>query len=196
MAGKRKAYTPFSTSSEAGITAAPVEGFIDVDQEVKPTIDTGFVNKQGNWIGHTTSDTEFSFYSKDEAIANGGYILSPARIGSLSMVGFNDLQIAIRVTNGGNFALTSVMGSDGSPELGYYNLQPLDAAANLRGNNLGVTPTGIDNLFIDAAESLTADVWEVFMIKGVLSNQARCGFKITNNSGGESNIETSFLRLI
>ena len=61
MAGKRKAYTPFSTSSEAGTTTAPVEGYIDVDQEITPTVDTGFIDKKGIWQGKRTSDNEFRY---------------------------------------------------------------------------------------------------------------------------------------
>ena len=192
--GKRKAYTPFSTSSEAGVTAAPVEGFIDVTQDVRPIIDTGFVNKKGNWIGHTTSDTEFSYYSKDQAIANGGEVQAPANIGSLSMVGYNDIQIAIRVSNGGNFAIKGVMASDG--DIPYYNLKPPNAAAVLKGLIPTMASVRLDELFNDPADSMTADVWNIFMIKSVLSNQARLGFVIVNNSGGESDIETTFLRLI
>ena len=195
MAGKRKAYAPFSTSNEAGVSAAPVEGFIEVTQDVRPTIDTGFVDKQGTWQGHTTSDTEFAFYSKDEAIANGGDVQAPAVIGSLSMVGFTDIQIALRVSNGGNFAIEAVMASDGSSDLPYYNLQPANAAAALRGNTTEY-PVQLVTLLLDSADSMTADVWNIFMIRNTLKNQARLGFKITNNSGGPSNIETSFLRLV
>jgi hypothetical protein len=192
--GNRKAYTPFSTSSEAGVTAAPVEGFIDVTQEVRPTIDTGFVNKKGNWVGHTTSDTEFSFYSKDEAIANGGEVQAPARIGSLSMVGFNDIQIALRVSNGGNFGIKAVMGSDG--DIPYYNLKPPDAAAVLRGSINDAGAPAFSNILLDGADSMTADVWNIFYIGDRCRNQARLGFVIINNSGDISDIETTFLRLV
>ena len=46
MARKRKAYAPFSLSSEAGISAAPGRGFIQVDQEIRPTVDTGFIDNR------------------------------------------------------------------------------------------------------------------------------------------------------
>jgi len=192
VAGKRKAYTPFSTSSEAGITAAPVEGFIEVTQDVRPTIDTGFVNKQGNWIGHTTSDTEFSFYGKDEEIANGAAVTTPVNTGTLSMIGYSDIQIAIRPTNGGNYAIQAIMSSDG--DIPYYNLRPPDAAVILRiWEDQSATSESAVN---QSAEALTADVWNILMIQGRLKNQARCGFKITNNSGDIATIETMFLRLI
>ena len=78
MAGKRKAYTPFSTSSEAGITAAPVEGYIHVNQEVQPIIDTGFVDNKGQWIGRQTSDIAFEIHKDGVEVANSGYFLTPS----------------------------------------------------------------------------------------------------------------------
>jgi len=189
--GKRKAYTPFSTSSEAGVTAAPVEGFIDVTQEVRPTIDTGFVDSKGQWIGHKTSDTTFKFYQKDEAIPNGGDFITAF---GLDMTGFSDIQMAIRPTNGGNYAITAVMGSDGSQS--YANLNPVNAAATLIGNipdGFGVT---FRDLFNDPAQSLTADVWNIFYVGNVLRNQKLLQFKLVNNSGGESTVETTFLRIV
>ena len=196
MAENRRGISPWSVERQAGIESATVDSNIMVPQVMQPTLDSGFIDEKGDWKGRKSSDQVFAYFSKDEAIPNAGEVQAPARIGSLSMVGFSDIQIAIRVTNGGNFALTAVMASDGSADLPYYNLQPCDAAATLRGNNLGATPTQMDNLFIDASEALTADVWEIFMIQGVLKNQARLGFKIVNNSGGESDIETAFLRIV
>jgi len=188
--GKRKAYTPFSTSSEAGVTAAPVEGFIDVTQDVRPIIDTGFVDRKGQWIGHVTSDETFKFYQKDDAIANGGDFITAF---GLDMTGFNDIQIAIRPTNGGNYAITAVMGSDGSQS--YANLNPVNAAAILKGNS-SVVPSTTDNLFVDTSEALTADVWNIFYIFNRVKNQKLLQFKLTNNSGGESTVETTFLRIV
>ena len=196
MAGKRKAYTPFSTSSEAGITAAPVEGFIEVTQDVRPTLSTGFVDRKGEWQGHTTSDTEFSFYGKDEEVANGAAVTTPVDTGSLSMVGYNDIQLAIRVTNGGNYAIEAIMSSSGLEP--YYNLKPVDAAADLRVATLPGTSsnTSFEKALSDSSEALTADVWNILGVLGRLKDQARLGFKITNNSGDITTIETMFLRLI
>jgi len=193
--GKRKAYTPFSTSSEAGVTAAPVEGYILVDQEVRPTIDTGFVDSKGQWIGHQTSDTAFDIYQKDEAIANTGTILTPSPNADgtwpLNMTGYCDVILAIKPTNGGNCSLTAIMASGG---LSFANLKPVDAAVTLR----GVRGYGndVDPLFNDSAESMTADVWNIFVIQNVLRNQKLLQFQIQNNSGGISTIETAFMRMI
>jgi len=189
--GKRKAYTPFSTSSEAGVTAAPVEGFIDVTQDVRPIIDTGFVDSKGRWIGHVTSDTEFKFYQKDEAIANTANFITAK---GFDMTGFQDVTLAIRPTNGGNYAIVAVMGSDGSNR--FANLAPLNDAATLRGLIPAYAASSMNNIFSDSAESLTADVWNIFIIKDILSNQKLLQFKITNNSGGVSTVETCFLRSV
>ena len=188
--GKRKAYTPFSLSSEAGVSAAPVEGYITVDQEVKPTIDTGFVDSKGQWIGHQSSDETFSFYQKDEAIANGGDFITAF---GMDMTGFNDIQIAILPTNGGNYRIQAVMGSDGSQS--YANLNPVNDAADLRGN-LSSNENTLKDQFLVAAEPLIVDVWNIYNIKDVLKNQKLLQFKITNNSGGESTVETTFLRIV
>ena len=194
MAPKRTGYAPWSLTREAGVESATVNGTIEVPQFIQPTLSTGFVDERGNWQGTKSNDREFAFYSKDEAVGNGGEILSPADTGSLSMVGFSDLQIAIKPSNGGNFAIEAVMGSDGSQP--YYNLSPPNAAALLKGNVYSDNTATFGQLLIDAAEALTADVWNIFMIQGRLKNQARLAFKITNNSGGNSDIETMYLRLV
>ena len=195
MAENRRGISPWSVERQAGIESATVDSNITVPQIMQPTLDSGFIDEKGDWKGRKSSDQVFAYFSKDEAIPNGGEVQAPADIGSLSMVGFSDIQIAIRPTNGGNFKLEAVMASDGSADLPYYNLQPANAAAILKGNS-SVVPSTTDNLFVDSSEALTADVWNIFYIFNRLKNQARLGFKITNNSGGESDIETAFLRLV
>ena len=194
MARNRRGLAPWSLAREAGIESATVDGTIEVPQYVQPVLDTGFVDEKGDWKGVKSSDRDFSYFSKDEAIANGGSVDAPADIGTLSMVGFNDIQIAIRVSNGGNFAIEAVMGSDGSASLPYYNLHPVDAAALLQGNLY--SKQEFQNLFRDTSQTLTVDVWNIFYLEQALKNQARLGFKITNNSGDVSDIETAFLRLV
>jgi len=195
--GKRKAYTPFSLSSEAGVTAAPVEGFIEVTQEVRPTIDTGFVDSKGQWIGHQTSDTAFNIYQKDDAIANGVTIITPSvnpdGTWPLDMTGYRDLQIAIKPTSGGNYAFIASMGPD---SIRYANLSPVNASADLRGNLPQQAPQDFTDLFSDGSESCTADVWNIFYIGTILQHQKLLQFKITNNSGSSSNIETAFMRIL
>ena len=107
------------------------------------------------------------------------------------MTGYNDIFIAIKPTNGGNYAIEAVMGT-GS----FANLSPVNAAARLRGL---ADPRAeiMQDLLVDTAESLTVDVWNIFIINFArLANQKLLQFKITNNSGGSSDIETAFMRIV
>jgi len=193
--GKRKAYTPFSTSSEAGVTAAPVEGYIDVSQDVRPTVDTGFIDSKGIWIGHVTSDSQFIIY-KDEEIANGGTILTPTAnpdgTWPLDMSGYNDLLIGLKPTNGGQYQLVAVMGPN---TVSFANLNPVDAADGLR---IASDPTNnaFTDLLNDTNETCTADVWTIFSLPSRAKGQKLLQFAITNSSGGISTIETAFMRLV
>ena len=110
------------------------------------------------------------------------------------MTGFNHIQLAIRPTNGGNYAIDAVMGPDTDS---YANLNPVNAAAGLRIATDGEpSDEGLYAAFQDASEAITADVWNIFMIQGRLANQKLLQFKITNNSGGSSDIEVMYLRIV
>jgi len=191
MVYNRRAISPWSVEREAGIESATVDSNIEVPQYLQPTVDTGFINEAGNWKGLKSSDETFKFYQKDEAIPNGGDFITAF---GMDMTGFNDIQIAIRPTNGGNVAFSAVMGSDGSQS--YANLNPVNAAAPLRGTMAQNIPVDIEALFYDGVESLTADVWNIFYIGNTLRNQKLLQFQIWNNSGGISTVETTFLRIV
>jgi len=197
MVEKREAYAPWSLTRKAGVQSATVNGDIEVPQFIQPVLDTGFVDENGDWKGSKSSEEQFHSFAKDEAIANGATILAPqiasGSIWPLDMTGFNDVQIAIRPSNGGNYNVTAVMGP---ADLAYANLRDVNAAATLKSSTLqGANPT-FDNIIVDTSESLTADVWNIFMIMGRLKDQKLLQFSITNNSGGESDIETAFMRLV
>jgi len=198
MVEKREAFAPWSLTRKAGVQSATVNSDIEVPQNIQPTLSTGFVDEKGDWIGLKSSDEQFIAFAKDEAIANGATILAPqiasGTIWPLDMTGFKDLQIAIRPSNGGAFAITAVMGPN---DLAYANLREVNPASNLRGCIYGMgSDSLVRDLFVDSSETLTADVWNIFMIQGVLANQKLLQFKVTNNSGGESDIETAFMRLV
>jgi hypothetical protein len=199
MVQKREAYAPWSLTRKAGVQSATVNGDIEVPQFIQPTLDTGFVDEKGDWKGRPSSDEQFFAFGKDEAIANGATILAPqiasGSIWPLDMTGFRDLQIAVRPSNGGNYALQAVMGP---ADLSYSNLKDVNPASLLRGITAGYETSSeyVYPLFSDGAESLTADVWNIFFIGDRLRSQKLLQFKITNNSGGESDIETAFLRLV
>ena len=77
MDQKRKAYAPFSLTSEAGVAQTPVEGYIDVNQSIYPIVNTGVVNENGKWTGVRSSDTEFQGFTKHLAVGNGANVAVP-----------------------------------------------------------------------------------------------------------------------
>jgi len=198
MAQKREGYAPFSVERKAGVQSATVNGTIDVVQEIRPTLTTGFVDEKGDWKGLKSSEEQFHSFGVDEAIANGAAILAPqiasGTIWPLDMTGFKDIQIAIRPSNGGNFKMEAVMGP---ADLAYANLRDVNAAATLKLSTTSrVADTSLDDLFYDAAEALTADVWNIFMIMGRTAGQKLLQFKITNNSGDISSFQFASLRVV
>jgi len=191
----RKVYAPYSTTGEQ-VGQTPVEGYVDVKQEITPIILTGELGKDGEWSGVTVSDKTFTIDAEHLAIPNGATVLSPQKADAsfIDMTGFNDVFIAFKVSNGGNFAISAVMGVEEQP---FANLTPVDAADTLRGLiDHYSTGKAMDDLFVDSAESLTADVWNIFIIGTVLRSQKNLQFKITNNSGGESSIQFAALRMV
>ena len=194
MDKKRKVYAPFSQTSEAGVAQTPVEGYIDVNQMIYPTVSTGTVNENGTWVGVKASDANFIDITKHVAVANGGETLSPdtGTVNFIDMTGFNDIQLAVKPTNGGNYAIEAVMGPDTNR---YANLSPVNSGAGLRGNQ-NTTGKDCDLLFRDTAESFTADVWNILSIRNVVANIKLLQFKITNNSGGESTMEVGIMRIV
>ena len=195
MEKKRKVYAPFSLTSEAGVTQTPVEGYIDVNQVIYPTVNTGTVNENGKWAGVKSSDADFFAITTHPAVADGGYTLSPqtTEIDHLDMTGFKNLFIAIKPSNGGNYAVSGVMGPDTNR---FANLTPVVAAAPLRGLSMNRSSDRFDSLFSDPADSLTSDAWNIFWVESVLQDQKNLQILTTNNSGNNSDIEVAFLRTI
>jgi len=199
MVRNRTGLAPWSLSREAGIESATVDGTIEVPQSVQPVLATGFVDEKGNWKGTKSDDKDFIAFHLNEAIANSGAFLTPDinpnGTWPLDMTGFCDLFIAIRPSNGGNVAIDAVMGPD---SISFANLSPVNPASPLRGlsPNRPYSTTDINPIFSDAQESLTADVWNIFLIAERLRNQKLLQFKMVNNSGGISTIETAFMRLV
>ena len=199
MVRNRKGLAPWSLAREAGIESATVDGTIEIPQYVQPVLDTGFVDEKGDWKGAKSSDKDFIAFGTFPAIANGGTILAPSVNADgtwpLDMTGYSNILIAIKPSNGGNVALKAIMGPDSNS---FANLNPVDAAVVLKGifQQDGVASTTLGTLFQDNAESLTADVWNIFWIQGRLADQKLLQFSVTNNSGDISTIETAFMRLV
>ena len=191
----RKVYAPYSTTGEQ-VGQTPLTGYVDVAQAIYPAVNTGQVSTDGEWSGVVVSDKTFTIDATHEAIPNGATVLSPQRADAsfIDMTGFSDLFMAIKVTNGGNCAISAVMGPDTNS---FANLTPINAAIRLRGNGVwSGTGTGLGDILIDGTESLTADVWNIFVIQEKLAGQKNMQIRIDNNSGGESDITFAFLRMV
>ncbi len=191
MTKQRKVYAPFSLTSEAGVGQTPVEGYIDVSQDIQPILTTGSVNENGKWIGVKSSDDNFIGISKALSVANGGTVLFPDTTSHpfIDMSDFTNLFFAIKPGNTGNFAFRAVMGPDTEP---FANLNPVNAAADLR---VCVASTTMSDAFVDT-ETCTANVWNIFYIGDRLAGQKNLQFRVTNNIGGATNIEFAFMRLL
>jgi hypothetical protein len=192
MPYERTGYAPWSLTREAGVESATVDGTIQVPQYVYPNLDTGFIDEKGVWQGRKSDDRSFIGITKGEGIANGGEMLAPdtPSFPSINMSGFRDIFIALKPSSGGGFAVKAVMGPDTVP---FANLTPVNAATDLKG---AVRQTDFNNLLADGADSMTADVWNIFYIQNSLVGQQNLQFKITNNTGGSSDIEFAFMRLV
>jgi hypothetical protein len=195
MPYERTGYAPWSLTREAGVQSATVDGTIQIPQYCQPTINTGFVDEKGNWQGVKSSDEVFIGLTKEEAVANSGTVLFPNtnNFPSIDMTGFSDMFIAVKLSNGGNCRVEAVMGPDTTP---FANLSPVAAARPLRGNLFGQTMSEINNVLVDAAEDFQSDEWGILSIQNVLKNQKNMQFKLTNNTGGITNIEFGFMRLV
>jgi hypothetical protein len=191
----RTGTAPWSLSREAGIQSATVDSTIEVPQYLQPVINTGDIDLKGNWKGIVSSDEEFLIDPAHLEIPNGAAVLSPqlADASFIDMTGFNDLFVAFKVSNGGDFAIQAVMGPDSNT---FANLSPVDAASGLMGNFPQSSPNDFTSLFVDSAQALVADVWNIFSLVTILKNQKLLQFKITNNSGGNSDIEFASLRVV
>ena len=186
----RKVYAPYSTTGEQ-VGQTPLEGYVDVAQAIYPAVNTGQIGKDGEWTGVTTSDRTFNIDTTHPAIANTGDVLVPQKQPDfINMTGYKDMFIALLVSNGGNYAITSVMGPETNP---FSNLTPVAAARSLKGTR--AEGQLFSDLLVDTAEDCQTDLWNIFFIGGNLRGQKNLQFKITNNSGGISNITFAYMRL-
>ena len=195
MAKERKAYAPFSLTSEAGVAQTPVEGYIDVVQKIFPSVTTGSINENGTWTGIKSDDAEFIGITTQIAIADGGDTFNPDTpdLNKIDMTGFRNLFIAIKPDTTGNYGIRAVQGPDINR---FANLQPVNAGITLRGNYDPRLAT-MDSALVDDTEALTADVWNIFFIgNGRLQGQKNLNFRVRNNTGGPASFEVAFMRLV
>jgi hypothetical protein len=193
---RRKSNSPWGSAYKEGLPSTAVNDRIEVDEILYPSVNTGTIDvATGQWEGVTLSDKIFLIDATHEATPNGGAVLSPqATPQYIDMTEFNDLFIAIRPSNGGAYAIEAVMGPATNT---FTNLSPVNAGAILRGNiSTASNHAAIENVIVDSADTLTADVWNIFIIGSRLKQQKVLQFKITNNSGGESDITFAYMRMV
>ena len=190
---KRKANSPWGAAYKEGLPTTAVNDQIIIDQEIIPAINTGVIDvNTGQWEGVITSDKHFFLSDTATGIANGGTVLFPNTDASdwIDMTGYSDLFIALKPSNGGNYAVSAVMG----PSDRYFaNLTPVNAAALLKG---AINRNDMDTALVDSAEAMTVDVWNIFYISNRVQNQKLLQWLIVNNSGGASDIDFAYLRVV
>jgi len=195
-----KTITPFSTRAKEGATDSPLGDFVNVEQAIVSTADVGFYDENtGKLTGVRASDKSFIPGTIAPGIANGATVLTPSVNADgtwpLDMTGYSDLILAIKPSNGGNYEITAVMGPDSNS---FGGLSPVNPAAKLKGAwpDYQTISAIMYDLLSDGAEALTVDVWNIFNIMELLKNQKLLQLKVVNNSGGSSDIETAFLRVV
>ena len=191
---KRTGYAPWSLTREAGVQSATVNGTIDVPQTCQPTINTGVIDEKGNWQGIKADDEVFIGMTKVEGIANTTSVLFPDTnsFPSIDMSGFTSLQFALKVTRGGNYGCSAVYGPDTVP---FANLSPVQAGDVIK---IVDSIAGADeSIFDDTIAVSYANSWFVVTIlANRTKGQKNMQIKVVNSSGGDSDIEFGFRRLV
>ena len=195
MPYERTGYAPWSLTREAGVQSATVDSEIQVPQYLQPVINTGFVDEKGDWQGQKSSDRDFIGFTKAEGVANTGEVLFPDtnNFPRINMKGYRHIVLGVKVSRTGNYATRAVMGPDTQP---YANLSPVNAAYPILNNIDGGPKDAWTDAFNDTSQEFTQDVWNIYPIYDVLVDQENMQFKMTNNSGGTSDMEFAFMRLL
>jgi len=194
----RKSIAPWSERVAEGLIDQPIDSQISSTVDLRPTVDTGFIDQTGTWKGNVSSDEIFGITQTDIGIANGAHFITPSTNADgswpLDMTGYSDILVAVKPSNAGNYACIAIMGP---ADVSFGNLTPVDAGATL----LFISPSrtvdqDLAAVFSDGTIAMTANVWNIFMITGRAKDQKLLQFKITNNSGGSSDVDTAFMRLV
>jgi hypothetical protein len=196
MEKKRKVYAPFSLTSEAGVAQTPVEGYIDVNQTIYPTINTGTVNENGKWTGVKSDDEEFMGFTKAEAVASGGVVLFPDTTNhpSIDMTGFKHLQFAVKSSRSDTVKLNAVTGPD---TVAFANLSPVQPAADCKFmSSSRYVDEAFDNVLNDTSEIMSADAWRLFTVLDRAQGQKNMQIRLENNAGDPTDFEFAFRRLV
>ena len=196
MARKRKAYAPFSLTSEAGVAQTPVEGYIDVNQMIYPTVTTGTINENGKWAGVKSDDEDFFAFTKAEAVAGGTTFLTPDtnNFQRLDMTGFRHFQIAIKCSRSINIKMEALLGPDTES---FANLTPVASGSLLKfANQNPVTTQSFDNVLRDTSEAISSAGWNIFTILDRATGQKNMVIRVGNEDGSAADFEVAFRRLV
>ena len=191
----RRTNSPWSKTYKEGLPTTAVNDHVNIDQTVAGTITTGVIDSAtGQWKGITVTDDAFLIDATHEATPDSAAVLVPqATPDYIDTTGYQDLTIALKVSNAGTYSIVAVMG----PATNYYaNLTPVDSGITLKGAfRSTATQDDFEALVFDS-ETMAADVWNIVQIQGRVANQKLLQFKITNSSGGESDIQFAYLRVV
>jgi len=195
MAKKRKAYAPFSLTSEAGVAQTPVEGYIDVDQMIYPTVSTGTVNENGKWTGVKSNDPEFMGFTKALAVADSGEFLAPDTNNhpSINMEGFRHLQFIVKASSNADTQLYARTGPD---TIKCLNVT-LQAAEDIRLAGIGdpANDVGFASALNDTSETISSG-YRLFTVYDRLKDVNNFQILVKNVSGSNRDYEFAFRRLI
>ena len=111
------------------------------------------------------------------------------------MTGFTDLFLAFKPSRAGNYSTSAVFGPSTNS---FRGLEPIDSGSVIRGASLPQNSTAdFQPIFEDGAQAFTADVWNVYLLQGVVARQSVLQFKMVNNTGGTcATFEFAFLRCV
>ena len=193
MDRKRKVYAPFSQTSEAGVTQTPVEGYIDVNQTIYPTVSTGVVNEKGQWAGVKSNDDEFKGLQKEIQVANSTtMVIFGTEENHIDMNGFDILQLGCKASATGNISVVACLGHD---TIGFQNLTPVIANDPIK--IVDATGSGVETAVNATVTLNAADAWAIISIaQHRLTGFGPMSFKITNQTGSTADFEFAYRRLV
>ena len=189
----RKGSAPWSLDKESGRGDAPVNSHPVVERDnVQPTINTGFIDANGEWqIDRVSDDKVFTFQDPAQALGPGADVEF-----FVNMLN-HDIMILALLDASGNAINVDVIANNPTTLEGPYNARPfVDTAVN------GAFPWEINkrtdsgNMIIileDSSVALAA-TWQFFKIIQLRGTQLR--MVIHSNEGADAGIiSTAYLRL-
>jgi len=189
MTQKRKAYAPFSLTSEAGVAQTPVEGYIDVNQMIYPSVDTGVIDENGRWRGVKSNDPEFGNFVRVETLPNDAADISDI----IDMEGFNHIQFCFNPSGDGGSGLRL---QALSPSERFLNLTPSFATRIQIASGPAASTTTFFDALNDSANSISAGEWIVYTVYDRLKD-LQFQLSVTNKTGSElATLEYGYRRLV